>query len=354
MFAAEINVEAKYIRIANIVRKNIEDGYLKSGQQIPNENILSEQFKVSRNTVRDAIGLLINENLLVREKGRGTFVSNTLENRNRKTFGLVLYGVKNPFYSVFSNDVFKGAKAEIMKQNSCRLELIIIENEMPPRDFISEAKERKLAGVFIMGGTFDKFFMTEIAKSIPVVLIGKTLPESNIPAVTPDPEKTIRVALQHLFELGHRKIAYMPSIIHHIGYQEKLDFYCSIYKEMCSEYGVDYEPMYELGEYEDVAVEIMEKYSPTAIMTSSDSGITAMNVLQERGFCVPEDISFMALDDLGKAALASPPMTVVNINNQEIGHRAVRCLQRLARKEKIPARIKVNCRLIERKSTRRI
>jgi len=352
--AAEINTEAKYIRIANIIRKSVEDGSLNAGQQIPNENVLSEQFKVSRNTVRDAIGLLINENLLVREKGRGTFVSNTLENRNRKTFGLVLYGVKNPFYSAFSNDVFKGAQAEIAKQNNCRLELIIVENEMSPRDFISEAKERRLAGVFVLGGEFDDFFLKEIAKIMPVVLVGKISPGNDIPAVTPDSEKTMDIALKHLFDLGHRKIAYMPSIIHHIGYQEKLDSYCSLYKKYCKRYGVDYEPMYELGEYQDVAGKIMKKYSPTAVIACSDTGVAAMNILQESGFSVPGDVSFMALDDLGKAALANPAMTVVNINNQEIGHRAVRCLQRLSRKEKIPARIKVGCRLIERKSTRGI
>ncbi len=42
----------------------------------------------------------------------------------------------------------------------------------------------------------------------------------------------------------------------------------------------------------------------------------------------------MALDDLGKAALANPAMTVVNINNLEIGHRAVRCCRVFSKREK--------------------
>jgi len=63
-----------YLQLVNVIRNNIELGIYKSGQKIPTEKELSEEYCVSRITVRNALDKLTEENLLVRLRAKGTFV----------------------------------------------------------------------------------------------------------------------------------------------------------------------------------------------------------------------------------------------------------------------------------------
>ncbi len=53
----------------------------KIGDKLPNENLLSEELNVSRTTLREAIRILVTENILEIKRGKGTYViNNTLDN----------------------------------------------------------------------------------------------------------------------------------------------------------------------------------------------------------------------------------------------------------------------------------
>ncbi|TCK99724.1 GntR family transcriptional regulator [Natranaerovirga hydrolytica] len=64
-----------YIQIKNELKKDIEKGVYQSGEKIPSERELSEQYKISRMTGRQAINELVKEGLVIREKGKGSFVA---------------------------------------------------------------------------------------------------------------------------------------------------------------------------------------------------------------------------------------------------------------------------------------
>jgi len=64
-----------YYTIAEDLRRDIREGKYNDGDQVPSEYELSERYKVSRGTVRQAIGLLMQEGLLTRRQGVGTFVT---------------------------------------------------------------------------------------------------------------------------------------------------------------------------------------------------------------------------------------------------------------------------------------
>ena len=64
-----------YRQLKDILKEDIESGIWKPGDRIPSENELREQYDVSRNTVIKALEELVQEGLLRREQGRGTFVS---------------------------------------------------------------------------------------------------------------------------------------------------------------------------------------------------------------------------------------------------------------------------------------
>ena len=63
-----------YRRIAAELRHAISRGELPPGGQLPTEQELGDRYKVSRNTVRLALGLLTNEGIITSTPGRGTFV----------------------------------------------------------------------------------------------------------------------------------------------------------------------------------------------------------------------------------------------------------------------------------------
>lgn len=64
-----------YLQLADVLREQIENGALKENEQIQTEKELSEVYNVSRITVRKALEVLTEEELLTRKQGMGTFVS---------------------------------------------------------------------------------------------------------------------------------------------------------------------------------------------------------------------------------------------------------------------------------------
>lgn len=64
-----------YFQLKKRIHEMMEAGVLTVGDRLPTENELCEQLLVSRPTVRQALNELVNEGLLTRQKGKGTFVS---------------------------------------------------------------------------------------------------------------------------------------------------------------------------------------------------------------------------------------------------------------------------------------
>jgi len=64
-----------YYQLMQELRQRIEGGTWKPGDLIPSERELSETYGISRMTVRQALTELVNDGLLRRDQGRGTFVA---------------------------------------------------------------------------------------------------------------------------------------------------------------------------------------------------------------------------------------------------------------------------------------
>ena len=64
-----------YVRIRETLRDEITKGLLKRGEKLPPEHELASKFSVSRMTIRESIEDLVNEGLLYRRHGVGTFVA---------------------------------------------------------------------------------------------------------------------------------------------------------------------------------------------------------------------------------------------------------------------------------------
>lgn len=71
----ENNVIPLYHQLQELLKEKIRGGYWKEGTKVPSERELMEEYQVSRATVRKALSELINEGLIHRKQGVGTFVS---------------------------------------------------------------------------------------------------------------------------------------------------------------------------------------------------------------------------------------------------------------------------------------
>ncbi|HEL1586756.1 TPA: GntR family transcriptional regulator [Streptococcus suis] len=70
-------MKAAYITIHDKIKEQIDQGIWAIGQRLPSERDLAEEFGVSRMTLRQGITLLVEEGVLQRKVGSGTYVANT-------------------------------------------------------------------------------------------------------------------------------------------------------------------------------------------------------------------------------------------------------------------------------------
>jgi GntR family transcriptional regulator len=84
-----------YHQVAGILRQRIEDGVYPVGGRLLAEDELAAEFDVSRATIRQAVGELVMEKLVVRRQGRGTFVeardTKVLQQRFRGSLGDLIH-----------------------------------------------------------------------------------------------------------------------------------------------------------------------------------------------------------------------------------------------------------------------
>lgn len=74
-----------YSQLVSIVKRNISAGTLAPGDTLPSEAELCKTFDISRSTVRQAVGALEADGLVVRKQGRGTFVAEPKMRRKTET-----------------------------------------------------------------------------------------------------------------------------------------------------------------------------------------------------------------------------------------------------------------------------
>jgi len=112
-----------YYQLKDVIVKQIEDGHWGVGDKIPTEGELCELFKVSRTTVRLTLAELVNEGVLYRIQGSGTFVAeHALQGDRPKLLGLVEDFEKKG--NKVSSIVLHAASVPVTNEISRNLELI--------------------------------------------------------------------------------------------------------------------------------------------------------------------------------------------------------------------------------------
>lgn len=190
---------------------------------------------------------------------------------------------------------------------------------------------------------------------IPIVLLGASKHYPNVNSVGSDTAGGAEAALQHLYDLGHRRIALISGlsrrysirdesyVAFHAHYKLPIDQDLVIEGDFTREAG--YSAMKEL---------LSLKNPPTAVFTANDSiAIGALKAAKAMSWRVPEDISIIGMDDIYASTVTSPELTTIAKPKYDIGVNAARILlNHVENNMKVsPEKLKMNCELIVRAST---
>lgn len=86
-----------YSQLADLLRQRVLRGIWATGEKVPSLEALVEEFQVARVTVRQAIDILTREGLLLPQRGRGTFVTETIQTERSLVLETSLQGLANAY-----------------------------------------------------------------------------------------------------------------------------------------------------------------------------------------------------------------------------------------------------------------
>jgi len=113
-----------YESIVQQVLELIENGKLKQGDQLPSERELTEIFKVSRTTVREAIRTLESMKLLQSRQGNGTYVLASSEEDLIQPLAAALFNAKDDIRHIFYvRKIIEPHVAELAAENATAREI---------------------------------------------------------------------------------------------------------------------------------------------------------------------------------------------------------------------------------------
>ncbi len=298
--------ELLHVKVLRRIKHTIAG--MKIGDKLPPERRLSEDFQVDRVTVRRAMMDLVREGYVIRNQGRGTFVSKTFVPDLPETGKTRLIGLVVPDVEMAHNaQILKGVEEEA---NRGGYEVLICNSVLDTgreRGILERLSQKDLAGILItpffedsLDPEYARLIRSILEQGKRLVLIDQYLPDTDIPAVVTDKVRIGYLAAEHLIMLGHQKICYLSTGRYDVSGRGNL----AGYRRALEDYGLTYDenlvieipiqnsagPAYE-------AVMGLFNKNPracSAVATSQFSmthGI--LKALQKLGKRVPEDIALV-------------------------------------------------------------
>jgi LacI family transcriptional regulator len=195
--------------------------------------------------------------------------------------------------------------------------------------------------------------------NLPVVAIAGHKQIEGVTNVVLDQRRAAEMALHHLYELGHRKIAFMRGGSHSSDADERWECLLAAAADLGIE--VPEERTVQLKLWVSTpelgyapAVELLDRgVEFSAIVCYNDiAAIGAIRAFKERGLRVPQDISVVGFDDIQGAAFHNPSLTTIRQPFNQMGTTAARILlQRIRGQEDFPDSVAIEPVFIARESS---
>lgn len=272
--------------------------------KIPSERELTEIFNASRPSIRQAIKNLINEGLLIQERGKGTYVTPKIKIHTLDIICSPDIKRNDPFYNSFLVEITKFAAKQSMN-------LFIVDYDQ----IMNTYRESPL----VIVGSIEDSVLELLKKVYKTIIAFQSYPDHNeITQIYFDHYKIGYMAASILSRFNHKNIVhlagpekYVSALNRRVGFEDAA-------KKLCSNYRILTEKMNWVGGYKagDVLVdEYTNKNRPTAVFVANDwMGIGLIQKLKEKGLRIPEDISVIGCDDIPLASEFSPTLATFSLD----------------------------------------
>lgn len=220
-----------------------------------------------------------------------------------------------------------------------------------------EVRQTGVDGIIVFGGKLSDE-TAKLAEGLAFVYASNYPPESTeFDRVDWDGLRAARLAMEHLLELGHKRIALLtaeggPKPWRRRGYRTALEK-AGIQLDPDLDYYIPYGE-FSRREVERAASELMGiDDPPTAVFVFHDElAVKLVTALNTIGLSVPADVSIVSVNDIWYAEYCSVPLTTIQLRAEEHGRTAAELLlKRLAKPELPPQIVTIDPKLVIREST---
>lgn len=246
-----------------------------------------------------------------------------------RTIGVLTQLIGSPFYDVILRGILKGIDGSgyspLFADGGWDAEKDLIALNM----FI----QRQVDGLILLNGHAPEEILIEIASQIPMIIVGRDIPDLKEQCLPFDDFNAAQTATQYLIQSGHQRIAHITGLKNHQDAIERQDGYLMALREA----GIEPNPDLVIeGDFTEpsgvMAVEmlLMRGHIFSAIFAANDQmAYGARLALYRRGLRVPDDVSLVGFDDQAPSAYMIPPLTSVRRPPLEIGEAVGQALVQL-------------------------
>ncbi|MHB8072681.1 LacI family DNA-binding transcriptional regulator [Desulfosporosinus fructosivorans] len=260
------------------------------------------------------------------------------------------YILNNSYYA----QVIRGISTEFTKKGYFLMFLYTNDTDY----LVSVFNQKRVDGfIMIRVGINDRNIVAELSTiEAPFVSTTKIIGEENLVFVDIDHYGAASMAVEHLVELGHRRIGMIAALNSLTNSKERIKaFHDTLNKHNIpiKEDMVEYADTSMKGGYIAMKKMLEKKVEITAVFAAGDvMAIGAMKAIKEEGKKIPEDISIIGFDDIQEAEFTDPPLTTIKQPSFLKGKKAASLLiRKLENKVHKIKSVQMNVELIIRNST---
>ncbi len=280
---------------------------------------------------------------------RPNFFARTLRNKRTYTIGVIAEEIGDSYGSL----VISGIEEYLRQKDYFFLTVVHRHNPDLLKRYSQLLVQRGVEGFITVDLALSE------ALSLPTVAVPGHKNLDGVTNIVLDHHHAARIALDHLVQLGHTRIAFMKGQPFSSDSEHRWRAICRVARTLKIEVkpeltiqleSADSTP--ELGY--PFARQLLERKVPfTALFAYNDiSALGAIRAFQEAGLRVPQDISVVGFDDIQGAAYSNPALTTVRQPLAEMGRLAAQALvARIEGAEDHPAEIPIEPELVVRHST---
>jgi LacI family transcriptional regulator len=273
-------------------------------------------------------------------------VARSMVTKKTNTIGLILGDISNPFFA-------ESSKIMIEKAQNLGYDVIISNTNHDDANLdnaIQTLLNKRVDGLLISSVYKNYKRIEELYDSgMPVVLFTNK---------TDDNEKGARLAVNHLVQLGHKKIAFASgpfkySAIYdrYIGYQSELKKHgLELQEELIYNHEATYDGIYYFADNL-----LSMKEAPTAFFAASDQiALTIMDAAANNNYDVPNDLSIIGFDNMNISSNQYIGLTTISQQKEKMSLIALEKLILLIEKGDVvstPIQVKLDPELIVRKTS---